>query len=59
MKAWRKNKFGIIDLEIQKHKEQATKWELLAETRRLSDDERLLWKEARKQLVKKKILISP
>lgn len=53
LKSWSKLKFGLFELKIKIHKDDANKWELLAESRELSEGERELWQTARRNWVEK------
>ncbi|GKG49041.1 hypothetical protein Tco_0513188, partial [Tanacetum coccineum] len=52
-KTWSKIKFGGDLDEIERLKNEATKWELIAESRELDEIELDRWKEARKGWVEK------
>ena len=53
LKEWSKVKFGRNNQHIEDLKNEATKWELLAESRELDEEELDRWKEARKGWLEK------
>ncbi|XP_071718462.1 uncharacterized protein [Rutidosis leptorrhynchoides] len=53
LKSWSNSKFGGLDNEIKKLKEEAMEWELKAESQPLSDLDRALWLECRRIWIEK------
>lgn len=53
LRIWSKEKFGCGDKQIEELKKEATKWELLAETRDLDEVEMDRWKEVKLGWVEK------
>lgn len=53
LRKWGNNKFGKCEEEIKNHKKEANKWELEAENRCLNENERNLWKDAKRECVQK------
>ncbi|GKB70878.1 hypothetical protein Tco_0932290, partial [Tanacetum coccineum] len=54
LRSWSKQRFGsIIDIDIDFFKDEAIKWESIAETRNLEEFELEAWKEARKSWLEK------
>lgn len=55
LSVWSKKRFGALDDEIKRPREETDKWERIAEERSLSDEEIKAWLEFRKKWIEKDI----
>ncbi|XP_071689306.1 uncharacterized protein [Rutidosis leptorrhynchoides] len=53
LKSWSKCSFGMLDSDINELKNEATAWEIKAESNNLSDSERVEWLDCRRRWLEK------